>query len=179
MPVVLLFLRRFWPQLLAAGVALAAAWWLHHLGYQAGAAAVQAKWEVERKQLEDDHDKEVARLNAAARYMDVRFIETVREVEGKTRTIVKEVPRYVTVENDRACPVPDGFVRVYDAAIRQDSLPPDPAAAGVDGAPTGIALSDVARNAAENYGVCHQYAARVAALQDYLRQIAARGGNDG
>ena len=169
MPALLL---RFAPHILGALALVVAVWWVYDSGHDAGAAKVRAKWQAERAQLEEQHAAEVARLNAAARYMDVRFIETVREVEGKTRTIVKEVPRYVTVQADRACPIPDGFVRVYDAGIRQDRLLPDPVAADVDGATTGVTLSDVARNAVENFGICHQYAERVKALQAYLREVA-------
>ena len=174
MTLVLALLRRYWPQLLAAGLALAAAWWLHSLGYKAGAAAVQAEWAAERAQLEEQHDAEVARLNAAARYMDVRFVETVREVEGQTRTIVKEVPRYVTVEADRACPIPVGFVRLHDAAASGDGLPADPPAGRADEASSGIALSAVAETVAGNYGTCRRNAEQVIALQAYLREVAAR-----
>lgn len=163
---------RYWPQLTALLAALACAWWLHHTGYQAGAAEVRALWELEHDQLEEQHDKEVARLNAAARYMDVRFIETVREVEGRTRTIVQEVPRYVPVEADRACPIPVGFVRVHDAAAAgDDGVPADPAPAGADAAPSGVALSTVAATVAENYGACNANAEQLRALQAYLVEV--------
>ena len=52
MSVILLFLRRFWPQLLAGAVALASAWWLHHLGYQAAAEKYEPVVAAQSKRIE-------------------------------------------------------------------------------------------------------------------------------
>lgn len=170
----LLFLR-YLPHLAVALAVAGAAWWLHDRGYRAGEAKVHAEWQAERAQLQEAHDAEVARLNAASRYMDVRFIENERRIEGATRTIVKEVPRYVTVEADRACPVPVGFVRVHDAAATgADGVPADPTAADPDATAEGVALSDVAATVVDNYGACRANAEQLIALQDYLREVAAR-----
>lgn len=169
-----LFLR-FWPYLAAAAGLAFGTWWVYDSGHDAGVAKVRAEWAAERAQLEEQHDAEVARLSAAARYMDVRFIEGDRQIEERTRTIVKEVPRYVTVEADRACPIPAGFVRLHDAAAAgEDGVPADPPAGSSDAAASGVALSTVAATVVDNYGTCQRNAEQLIALQQYLREVANR-----
>ncbi len=91
-----------------------------------------------------------------------------------TQDIVREVPRYVTIESDAGCSVPTGFVRLHDnaAAGRSPSAAiPDSAAAPHD-APSGIALSAVAATLAGNYGTCREDAERLGALQEWIRAQA-------
>lgn len=163
-----------WRLLLAGAVlmALTGAGWQ---GYRMGAAHVQARWDKQIAELEAAHEREAGRREEAAAEVRVVYMDRVRTVEAEAKTIVKQVPVYVTAEHDRDCPIPNGFVRVHDAAARQDRLPADPGAAGTDGAASGVALSAVATTVAGNYGICHQYAERVKALQDFVQRMANRG----
>lgn len=90
------------------------------------------------------------------------------EIRERTRTIVKEVPVYVTAEADRHCDVPVGFVRLHDAAAA--GVPPTPAES--PDAPSGVALSAVAATVAENYGTCHELRSQVLGWQDWYAQTA-------
>lgn len=85
-----------------------------------------------------------------------------------TRTLIREVPVYVTAEADARCVVPVGFVRLHDAAAsgRPASLP-DPAGQSHD-APSGLDLSAVGGVVAENYGTCREDAQRLIDLQDWV-----------
>jgi hypothetical protein len=77
------------------------------------------------------------------------------EIRTVTQTLTKEVPVYVTVESDRACVVPDGFVRLHDAAAHGTAVPAAPG--GPVEAPSGIPLSAVAETMVANYGVAFEW----------------------
>lgn len=96
-----------------------------------------------------------------------KYVDRVQTIRVKGHTIIKEVPRYVTVEADAACTVPGGFVRLHDTAAAGGVLDQDPG--GADAAPSGVPLSAVAGTVAGNYTTGHVNAARLTALQDTLR----------
>lgn len=97
------------------------------------------------------------------------------EVRTVTRTLIKEVPTYVTVQADRTVAVPVGFVWLHDAAARGQPLaavPPGPP--GAADAPSGLALSAVAATVVDNYGTCHVLREQVLGWQSwYAEQKAA------
>lgn len=83
----------------------------------------------------------------------------------RTSTLIQKVPTYVTVQQDRAC-VSYGLVRVLDAAVHgvdpsELQLP----AGQSDDACSPVKASDLARSVAGNYGVAHQNAEQLTALQ--------------
>lgn len=115
------------------------------------------------------HDAELARgLKVAIALQDERFrivtrIETrvqtrIRTIEKRGNDIVREVPVYVTQESDRRYLLPDGFVRVHDAAARNEA--PGPAAV-TDADPSGIALSASAALIGGSYTEYHACRAQV------------------
>lgn len=105
------------------------------------------------------------------------------------RTLVKEVPTYVTAEANRRAVIPLGFVRLHDAAAAGLSAGgpgardadaaagiAQPAPAEVD-ADSGVKLSDVAATVSGNYGVCYAWRQQLLDLQAWERAreaIAAR-----
>ncbi|GAA0832695.1 hypothetical protein [Cupriavidus pauculus] len=97
----------------------------------------------------------------------IKYVDRVQTIHVNGDTIVKEIPRYVTVVADAACTVPGGFVRLHDAAATGSMLDSDPG--GADAAPSGIPLSAVAGIVAGNYTTGRVNAARLTALQDTLR----------
>lgn len=97
----------------------------------------------------------------------IRYVDRVETIRLKGDTIIKEVPRYVTVAADAACTVPAGFVRLHDAAATGAMLDPHPG--DPDAAPSGVPLSAVAGTVAGNYATGHANNAQLTALQDTLR----------
>lgn len=68
-----------------------------------------------------------------------------------TNTIYEKVPVYVTKEDDSKCPVPNGFVSLWNSANKMQ-LPNDPS-----GVPTGtseVVLSDIATQHTREAGIC-------------------------
>lgn len=81
------------------------------------------------------------------------------EIQYRTRTLIQEVPIYVTPQADRDCTVPVGFVRLHDAAASGDPPGlPGPAGGPVDAA-SGVALSAVAETVVANYGAAFDWRA--------------------
>ena len=107
----------------------------------------------------------VAALKANERVV-TEYVDRVKVVAGRTRTIIREVPVYVTPVAEAGCTITDGFVRVHDAAAQ--GVIPDPSR-NPDAPAPGVALSTVAETVADNYGTAHEIAAQLKALQDWIR----------
>lgn len=145
-----------------------------------GVAGVQT-WRIDRLKADAARDrlKAVERALTAERAKGAQgaeigaVVERVRvEYRDRYRTITQEIPRYVTVESDRRCIVPRGFVSVHDAAARGEVLPEGPAAAAVaNDAPSGVALSAVASTVVGNYAGCTDDRARLVGLQAWVNQV--------
>ena len=44
------------------------------------------------------------------------YVKQEAEIKWRTKTITERVPEYVTAKDDAACPVPHGFVELWNAA---------------------------------------------------------------
>ena len=155
-----------WPYRLLALIALAVA--LVGFGWVKGAAHVQAQWDAAVQQ----QTLQVVALRQKQAEATVKvvtqYVDRVRIVREKGKTIIQEVPVYVPVQADASCAINRGFVRLHDAAAAGEL--PEPARA-VDAAAAGIALSAVAGTVAANYQTCHENAEQLRALQVWVREM--------
>lgn len=105
---------------------------------------------------------------------DRKLTEAQERIRIETRTILKEVPVYVTAETDVRYALPVGLVRLHDDAATGGRLPnlpdatiqPDAASGFAD--PSPVRASQLAAVIAENYGTCRIDQARLNALQNWL-----------
>lgn len=104
-------------------------WWV----YSKGEDAVQAKWDAQKAELQAVHAAEVERLQNNNRQVEVRYLPKIQYVQGVTKTVVKEVPRYVTQIDDSRCVIPAGFVSLLNAAA-EGRVPEAGGASGADAA---------------------------------------------
>ena len=117
---------------------------------------------------------ELARLHkevATARYeaaiaqatvkVVTKYVDRVKVVEGRTRTIIKEIPVYVPANSPDLGP---GFRVLHDAAAL--GALPDPARIA-DAAP--VPAQAAAETILGNYGTCQANDAQLSALQDWIR----------
>lgn len=152
-----------WRALLWLTFAAWFAWQAHVNGELADQLKAKADAAVAREALV------IAQLRAARAEINERvvtvYVDRVRTVQGRTRTIVKEVPIYVPAD---APALPAGFRVLHDAAAAGEL--PDPAR--VADAPP-VAAAAVAETVAGNYGTCHETAAQLTSLQDWVRQQQA------
>ena len=155
-----------WPYRLLALIALAVA--LVGFGWVKGAEHVQAQWDAAVQQ----QGLQVAALRQKQAEATVKvvtqYVDRVRIVREKGKTIIQEVPVYVPVEADTACTIHRGFVRLHDAAAAGEL--PEPAG-DADAPAKGVALSAVARTVADNYQTCYENAEQLRALQIWASEM--------
>jgi hypothetical protein len=130
----------------------------------AARAALQASEEARRIEQREAQASAALGLQAA---------QDQARIRAQTQDLIRSIPAHVTLEADRHCTVPAGFVRLYDDAAHGLSRPTDPAAQPDDAA-SGIALSAIAAGAAENFGLCHEIRSQLMALQDWERRVGER-----
>lgn len=144
---------------------LVLAWWIRHEIRDYG----QAQYAKGRADLLAEQAKAakpvIAQQAKVTERVVTKYVDRVRVIRERGATIVKEVPIYVPSD---AAPLPGGFRLLHDAAAA--GAVPDPA--GIPDA-AGVPAQDAAAVVAENYGTYHETAARLTALQDWVRQQQA------
>lgn len=99
--------------------------------------------------------------------IEIKYRDRVRVIFEKGQTIVKEVPVYVTKEDDAGCTVPLGFVREFNAAWSGE-----PAGSPVqsDRGASGVPLSEASAADANNAAACLTYKAQRDGLIEFYRE---------
>ena len=112
-----------------------------------------------------------ADFEASAARADVvtvtHYVDRVQVVRETTATIRQEIPRYVTPAADRRYLLPDGFVWLHDAAAA--GVPPGQRAGDPDAASQTVTASGALDVIVSNYGICHETAEQLTALQEWVR----------
>lgn len=159
------------------------AWWVRPLIYGlvivaiAGTAFIKGMRYV---QLEWDSEKlhsivyvttiQTKLVEAKAR-IEIQYVERVRVVHDAGQTIIKEIPIYVTQEDNALCAVNAGFVSMWNNANRQDTAAP---ASGVDQhARSAVELSEVAAQHAREAELANANEERLIADEQYIRDVCS------
>jgi hypothetical protein len=99
-----------------------------------------------------------------------KYIPQVQYIQGKTQTIIKKVPIYVTQKDDSSCPIPNSFVWLWNNTNQmQLSGNPSP----VPGGASLVVLSDIAAEHTTEAGICLTNEARIRTTTEWLRQQKA------
>jgi hypothetical protein len=147
---------------IAGGFAVAL-WWYGQHEFDRGEAAVKT---AQAKAVTRIVDRQSRITLAVSQTFDAVKIADA----AATRQQLQKVTTHVSQKADADCPVPLGFVRVFNHAAHG---PVPEAAAGADDTPAGTRLSDVAKTTVENDGQYDQVADQLRALQDWVRQQQA------
>jgi hypothetical protein len=99
-----------------------------------------------------------------------QYVPQVQYIQGKTQTIIKKVPVYVTQVDDSHCTIPNSFVWLWNNA-NQMQLPGDTVT--VPGGASDVILSEVAAQHAQETGICLANEARIRATTEWLKQQQA------
>lgn len=135
--------------------------------YASGALLNESKWEKEvlRKDLK------ISQLETKAAQKTVqvvdRVVTKVIKVKGDTKEIIKNVPVYITKEDDSGCDIPNSFVQLHDMAAKGEV--PNPASVPNAGT-SDIKLSGVTTTVSENYGTCREIREKYLGLQEWVRE---------
>jgi len=108
---------------------------LYALGWVGGAGhELDRAKQLETKQLRQAFEQGQA-LGTVRDRVVTEYVDRVEVIEKQGKTIIQRVPVYVTPDDDARCAVPDGFIRLHDAAARAEDIGAGPAAADAPGAP--------------------------------------------
>lgn len=175
----------------ASGIVRAAAggWQIYAgilaVGVAIGGAGAYKIMDWRMQAAEAAHDKALAEQLAKTVLVERQMTEASGKAEAAlqtaranvqviTKTITKQVPVYVSAQDDARCAIPVGFVRLHDAAAAGRALPDVPGpAGGADGGASGVALSAVASTVAANYGTYAEVVAQLKAFQQWARDQQA------
>jgi hypothetical protein len=92
------------------------------------------------------------------------------EIRTITKTITREIPVVLTPEVDRTFRLPNGLVRLHDAAALGIAPSAGPAGQPDDG-PSPVAPSQLAGAITDNYGICHELRAQVDGWQSFYKSL--------
>jgi hypothetical protein len=111
--------------------------------------------------------KQIEKQQVVTEKVVTKYVAVQAKAAAETRSLIQEIPVYVTPQDDARCLVNLGTVRLWQRAVH--GAVPD-ASAGADDAPSGLACSDLAKGIAEVAGQYDATANQLTALQDWVRQ---------
>ena len=89
------------------------------------------------------------------------YVDRVQIVQGKSRTIIKEIPIYVK----DTCTLSAGWRMLHDSAVKSEL--PDPTR---DSDERTVTATDALETVATNYGLCYENSQTLQALQSWVRE---------
>ena len=135
-----------------------------------GAGHVQQQWDNERSQRTlaiTTLGKKSAEISTQ---VVTEYVDRIKVIREAGQTLIKEIPVYVDQNADAACPVPDGFVWLWNGANR-GQLPASARAA--DASAGDVVLSDIARQHGIEASQCRENEQQLTSLQGWIRQQEA------
>jgi hypothetical protein len=131
-----------------------------YMGHQIGVSGCyEATIEAQRHSIETGIKQAVVSDQTVTKYVD-----RVQIVQGKSRTIIKEIPIYVqdTVN------LSGGWRMLHNNAVNNEL--PDTTRDSDEGT---VTATDALETVAANYGICHENSQTLQALQSWVREQSA------
>ena len=100
----------------------------------------------------------------------IKYVDRIKTIYTRGETIEKQVPIYITADDDSACTINTGFVRIHDAAWTGE---PPGSATSADREPAGIPLAEVAETEAYNATTCRAWREQALGLREFYAKIQA------
>ena len=114
--------------------------------------------------------KLAAARTEVVREVEIKYRDRIQTVTVKGDEIIKEVTKYVPIADDARCDVPDGFVRVHNAAWTNTPAGPP---AESDRGSSGIPLAEIAEASAVNASACFRYKEQRDGLIEFYTRLKA------
>jgi len=135
--------------------------------YMEGGISNQAEWEAKVAQVKlDMAKKDVASAEVTTKVV-TKYVKQIQVVKETGDVIIKQIPMYITKNDDSMCAIPNGFVMLHDSASRNEV--PDTTRTPNAGT-SDIKISEVAGTVVENYTTYYQLAEQLKALQDWIKE---------
>jgi hypothetical protein len=135
--------------------------------YLCGGYGVQSAWQARVKELEDKvkaAEEQSQKVNTVIQEKVITKIKVVKENVYVNREIIKEV---AGKQLDASCSLPKSTISLHDSASRNEVAG---RAAATDGTPSEIKASQLLDRVVENYGSCHENAAKLEAWQEWYKE---------
>jgi len=135
--------------------------------YFYGGHSVQSAWQARVAELEAKvkiAEEKSQQVNKVIETKVVERIKVVKENVYVNREIIKEV---AGKQLDASCSLPKSTVSLHDSASRNEVAG---RAAATDGTPSEIKASQLLDRVVENYGSCHENAAKLEAWQEWYKE---------
>ena len=135
--------------------------------YFYGGHSVQSAWLARVAELEAKvkiAEEKSQQVNTVIETKVVEKIKVVKENVYVNREIIKEV---AGKQLDASCSLPKSTVSLHDSASRNEVAE---RAAATDGTPSEVKASQLLDRVVENYGSCHENAAKLEAWQEWYRE---------
>ena len=144
-------------------------------GWHVGADQEDGKFAAAAAKQEQQVVTTVETQAAETSKVSEQAAEHTQQIQTITQTIIKEVPKYVTVKANAHCVIPYGAVRVLDAAARGVPLVPSPAGQSND-VSSGASLDTVVGDVAADLGTARQIRQQLIDLQGWVKAQKTPGG---
>jgi len=135
--------------------------------YFYGGYGVEMSWRDRVKELEAKlkiAEEQSQKVNTVIETKVVTKIKVVKENVYVNREIIKEV---AGKQLDASCSLPKSTVSLHDSASRNEVAG---RAAATDGTPSEVKASQLLDTVVQNYGACHENAAKLEAWQEWYRE---------
>jgi len=135
--------------------------------YLFGGHNVQQAWLARVAELEAKvkaAEEQSQKVNTVIETKVVEKIKVVKENVYVNREIIKEV---AGKQLDASCSLPKSTVSLHDSASRNEVAE---RAAATDGTPSEVKASQLLDRVVENYGSCHENAAKLEAWQEWYKE---------
>jgi hypothetical protein len=135
--------------------------------YFYGGYSVQSAWQARVAELEAKvkiAEEKSQQVNKVIETKVVEKIKVVKENVYVNREIIKEV---AGKQLDSSCSLPKSTVSLHDSASRNEVAG---RAAATDGTPSEVKASQLLDRVVENYGSCHENAAKLEAWQEWYKE---------
>lgn len=153
------FAKSPWGKAIGAVLAVALVLlFVNRVGYASGVRSERAKDVAAQAQAAKLVAAQAAAQAATANALRAQLAAAQADNATRTQTLIQKVPYYVTRKADAACIVNRGFVQLWNHGAGGPGAAADTPGGPVE-APSGIALSDIARADAANYGVAYDWRA--------------------
>ena len=135
--------------------------------YFYGGHGVQQAWLARVQELEAKvkiAEEKSQQVNTVIETRVVTKIKVVKENVYVNREIIKEV---AGKQLDASCSLPKSTISLHDSASRNEMAE---RAAAIDGTPSEVKASQLLDRVVENYGSCHENAAKLEAWQEWYKE---------
>lgn len=141
------------------------------VGILVGAGLVWREWTAEKRSAQTVAKVVTTGQEVVLRQVVTNYVDRVKTIRVQGEMRIKEVPIYVTAQDDAACSINAGFVRLWNAANAGTPISPDPS--GADEAPSGVSLSDTAAQHDREATYTRQLEEQLISLQNAVSGVQA------